>query len=245
MRRLLLPLSLALVLPAAARPDEASDLKDKALKAAAKDPADMAKVRVHTLKAKGVSKLGPEPVPATWEIQAAWPGQMRLTWEFGLGAARNAVTLVASDDRGWRRVAGTPAADLSVEELNDLRAGCYAIWVGTLTTLNDPETKLAAAGTAKVGDTPVVGLKVSRRTYPDVTLYFDESSGLLKKMVYRSREAGVSKTKEIVYDGHKAVGGVMLPTKQTISIEGRETFIWAETEYTLADKLDAKMFDKP
>lgn len=245
MRYLLPALAVALVLPAASRADAVSDLKDKALKAVAKDPADLKKIRTHTLKAKGLSKLNAEPAPATLEIMASWPGQLRATWEFAAGTAKNGITLCGSDDKGWRRPVGAPAIDLSVEELNDFRSDAYAYWVSTLTTLNDVETRLSAGGTAKVGDKPVIGLRVSRRPWPEVTLYFDEKTGLLRKMTYRSRDAGVSTTKEMIYDDHKDFGGLMLPTKQTTIVQGREHYNWTDMEYAMPEKIEPKLFEKP
>jgi hypothetical protein len=135
--------------------------------------------------------------------------------------------------------------ELRLETLNDVRADVHAIWVATLTTLKDTETKLALAGRGKVGDTPVLGLKVSRRPWPDITLYFDEKTGLLRKMAYRSREVGVFVDKEFLYEGHKDVDGLKLPTKQIIRVGGTEIADWKEIEYSFPDKIDAKKFEKP
>lgn len=245
MRRLLLVLPFVLVIPAVARPDEVADLRDRALKAFAKDPADIKKIRVHTLKAKGITKLGGEPSPATYEESAVWPGHVRFFWEFGTGSSKNNITIAGIDDRAWRKVGTAGVADLGPEELNDFRADAYAMWVSTLSTMSDAESKLTMAAPTKVNGVPVLGLKVSRRSFPDITLYFDEKSGLLRKMSYRSREAGVNLNKEMIYEGHKDVKGLMLPTKLTIVIQGREAFAWGEMEYGFPEKIDAKTFEKP
>jgi hypothetical protein len=243
--RLFALLALSFILPAAARADEATDLRDKAIKAVAKDPGDLKKLRTHTIKATGISKLGPDAAPATWELAVSWPGQLKGTWEFGSGTMKSGITLCESDDKGWRKPLNGPAVEIAVEELNDLRADAYALWVATLTTLNDSETKLATAGRAKVGNDAVVGLKVSRRPFQDVILYFDEKTGLLRKMSYRAREAGVNLNKEMIYDGHKEQGGLILPTKQSTLIQGREIYAWTSMEYSFPDKLDGKSFEKP
>ena len=245
MRRLLLVLPFALVLPAVAHPDDATEVRDRALKAFAKDPADVKKMRVHTLKAKGITKIGPEPAPAIFESSAVWPGQVRFFWEFGAGATKSNITIAGMDDRGWRKIGTGGVMDLNIEEQNDLRADSYAMWVSTLSTLSDTESKLAVAAPTKVNGDPVFALKVSRRSFPDITLYFDEKTGLLRKMAYRSREAGVTLNKEMIYDGHKDVKGLMLPTKQSTTIQGREAFAWTEMEYAFPEKIDAKVFEKP
>lgn len=245
MRPLLLVLSFALVLTPAVRADEATDLRDRAIKAFAKDPSDIKKMRVHTLKAKGTMKIANEPMPAMFEESAVWPGQVRFHWEWGTGAAKNSVTLGGVDDRGWRRIGTSATMDLSIEEQNDLRADAYAMWVATLSTLSEIDSKLTVVTPIKINGDPAFGIKVTRRSFPDVSLYFDEKTGLLRKMAYRSREAGVTLNKELIYDGHKQIKGLMLPTKQTIVIQGKEAFAWAEMEYEFPEKIDAKVFEMP
>lgn len=245
MRPLLLVLSFALVLTPAVRADEATDLRDRALKAFAKDSSDIKKMRVHTLKAKGTMKIANEPMPAMFEESAVWPGQVRFFWEWGTGATKNSVTLGGVDDRGWRKIGTAPAMDLSIEEQNDLRADAYAMWVATLSTLSETDSNLAVATPTKINGGPAFGIKVTRRSFPDVTLYFDEKTGLLRKMAYRSREAGVTLNKELIYDGHKQIKGLMLPTKQTIVIQGKEAFVWGELNYEFPEKIDAKTFERP
>jgi hypothetical protein len=245
MRRLFFVLPFTLLAPAPARPDEATDLRDRVIKAHAKDPADLKKFRVHTVKAKGDFKGGSEPVAATFEMAAVYPGRMKLTWEFGTGAMKNVATLCGTDDQGWRTGSNFAAANLTVEEVNDFRADAYAIWVATLITLDDKDTKLSPAGRIRVGSSAVVGLKVARRPWPEVTLWFDEKTGLLRKVAYRSREAGATLSKEMTYDGHKEVSGLMVPTKHTVSIQGREVYNWKDMEYTFPDRIDPEVFAKP
>jgi hypothetical protein len=64
-------------------------------------------------------------------------------------------------------------------------------------------------------------------------------------MVYRSREAGVVLTKEKFYDGHKEVGGLKVPGRETTIVQGREVYSWTEMEYAFLDKIDPKAFEKP
>src|SRR5262245_12912588 len=245
MRRLVFPLLVAPLIASIARGDEVTDLCDRVVKAHAKDPADLKKFRVHTMKAKGISRARGDDAQATCEIFAVWPGQMRLTWEWGTGDKKTSFTVLTTGDRGWQAGTGMPGEELRLEMLNDVRTDVYAIWVATLTTLKDPETKLALAGRSKVGDTPVDGLKVSRRPWPDITLYFDEKSGLLRRMAYRSREGGVFLDKEFLYDAHKDVDGLKVPTKQITRVGGAEIAHWTEIEYAFPEKIDAKKFEKP
>jgi len=244
MRAIFLALPLAIFFSATAGADEVSDLRDRVLKAYAKDPADIKKIRVHTLRAKGFSTFGDQPVPVTVELAASWPGHLKAVSEFGVGANKRIITMCGADDRGWKKFNADAAFELSADEVADFRGDAYGIWVSTLTTLNDADSKLSAAGRAKVGDDPVLGLKVSRRPWQDVTLYFHEKTGLLRKMTYRSRDSGATTTKDVTYDGHKLNGGLMLPTRQTTTIDGKELYTWTEMEYAFPGKLDPKLFEK-
>jgi hypothetical protein len=243
-RPCLVPLFVLLV-PAAARPDDVTDLRDLVLKAAAKDPADIQKFKAFTLKAKGTSLLGPEPAAGSFELVAVYPGKLKVSWVFGSGDAKTAVSVCASDDKGWRSQTGVATRDMTVEELNDLRTDTYGVFASTLLALTEPETKLSAGGQSKVGGDPVVGLKLSRRPFPEVTLYFDEKTYLLRKMAYRGRENGVVVSKEMIFGGHKEVGGLMLPTTQSTRAQGEEKYSLAEIQFSFPDRLDLHMFEKP
>jgi hypothetical protein len=245
MRRLIPALTVVFVLPAAVVADEAGDLRDRALKAAAKDPADLNKFRTYTIKAKGVSKLSPEPVQATFELAAVYPGQLKASWEFGRPPATTRLTMCAFNDRGWQRLGTGPANPLGIEDLNDLRADAYALSVATLLPLTDRDTRIATAGKSKVNGEAVVGLKVTRSPWPEVTLWFDEKTYLLRKMAYRSREQGALLNKEMIYSGHKEQAGVMVPTTHSTVVQGKEIYNWTEMEYAFPDKIDPATFAKP
>jgi len=245
MPRLRLPVLLVLIAPAAARPDEVTDLRDRVLKAAAKDPADIQKFKAFALKAKGTSLLGPEPAPGSFELVAVYPGKLKVSWVFETGDGKTAVSVCAADDKGWRSQTGAPTRDMTVEELNDLRTDTYGVFASTLLALTEPETKLSLAGRSKLGGDPVVGLRLSRRPFPEVSLYFDEKTYLLRKMTYKGRENGVIVSKEMVFGGYKEVGGLMLPTTQSTRAQGEEKYNLAEIEFTFPDSLDPKTFEKP
>lgn len=244
MPRSLPALAVLLVLAAIGRTDEATELRDRVLKAAAKDPADIQKFKMFTLKAKGVSRVNSEATPATFELTAVYPSKLKATWEFS-GDTKTAVTICGSDDRGWRKAAGFDAGDLPSEELNDFRNDTYGVFASTLIVLTGPETKLTLGPKSKVGGDAVVGLKLTRRPYPEITLYFDETTNLIRKMAYKSRENGVLLGKEMVFGGHKLVGGMMLPTTQTTLVQGREVYSWTDIQFTFPDKLPGETFDKP
>jgi hypothetical protein len=245
MSRQFLANSLVLVLAIGARADDATELRDRVLKAAAKNPADIQKFKAFKMKAKGISKLSAEPQPANFELVAIYPGKLKGTWEFGGGENKQFVSIAASNDTGWRHGKDFPPADLSVEELNDFRSDMFGVFTSTLLTLTETDVKLTIAERAKVQGNTVVGLKVFRRPYPEMTLYFDETTYLPRKMIYRGRESGVLMTKEMIYGGHKETGGLTLPTTQTTIVQGKEIYTWTEMTFEFPDRIDLKVFEKP
>ncbi len=169
MRRLLLAMAVV-SLPATAAGGDAEDLRDRVLAAAAKDTDTLKKLRTHTLKAKGISKTGPAAVAAIHEMYGVWPGKTKMVWEFGSGGMKSGSTLCATDDRGWAAGLRTPAIDMTITQVNDFRGDAYAIWMVTLLPLTEAGNTLTLLDPAKVGDRPVVGLKVTRRPRPGVNL---------------------------------------------------------------------------
>ncbi len=238
-------ISIALVLCTSLRADDATDLRDKVLKAQAKEPSDLKKIKIHVVKASGENRSVRPNVPATYEQIGIWPGRFKTAWEFGTGETKISKTLCAIDDRGWQVATNLPPADMSIEELNDYRSDVYALWVGTLITLNDVASKLAAAAPMTVGEAKCVGLIVSRRPWPEVTLHFDEKTLLVKRMAYKTRDAGIVSAREFLYDAHKEFSGLMLPTKQTLLVQGKEFLSWTDLQYSFPDRIDPKAFAKP
>ena len=123
-----------------ARADDATDLRDRALKAHFQNPNDIKKYRTVSISATGTVRSELEPTPATWEVQAIWPRKMRASYSFGGAGTKNIVTMTATDDRGWIQRGNLAAADFSLEQITDYWGDAYAIWVATVTTLMSPQT---------------------------------------------------------------------------------------------------------
>ncbi|HVK08173.1 MAG TPA: hypothetical protein VM597_05285 [Gemmataceae bacterium] len=244
MRRLLLAVAVV-GLPAAAPAGEVEDLRDRVLRAVADNPADLKKLRTYTLKGTGKNKVGAVAIPAVMELTASWPGKMMARWENGEGAGKNISVQCVTDDRGWQQGSTIPLADMSIAAVNDFRADAYARWVAMLGTLNDPGQQLKLAPPMKVGGEPAVGLIVIRKPMPEVMLHFDAKTLLLRRSAYSAREAGVATTREFLWDGHKVVDGLKMPTKERVVIQGKEMFEWTTLEFKFPEAIDAKVFAKP
>ena len=241
----LLPLALLLFVCPAAVAAEVDDFVKDVLRAAAKDTATLKKQSVSVVKSSGTITVDGEKKPSTRTVQAVWPAQTLVHFEFGNDGEKTSVSLGVVNDRGWRKQSGTPSTDLTLEAVNDCRQGTYVYWMLTLLPLLESGNKIVFTPGVKVNGEPMTSITVSRRGWPDVTLSFDPATSLLRKLACKTRENGVLKLQEIVMSDHKDVDGIKLPHAAQLLIDGKEMFAWDKFDYVFPEKLDRAVFDRP
>ncbi|HZY85230.1 MAG TPA: hypothetical protein VFE78_10395 [Gemmataceae bacterium] len=117
----------------------------------------------------------------------------RVTYRVELGGNKVEAVVVFDGDHSWHGVNGR-AQDFGPDERKAVGVSSYVDRVTNLVPLlKDKTFSLAPLGEDKVEGKPAVGVKVSSKDRPDVSLYFDKASGLLVKYAYRSRGMGESK----------------------------------------------------
>jgi outer membrane lipoprotein-sorting protein len=232
MNRLLLGcLALALIaIPARADEADARKAVEAGIKAAG---ASSKKNPVVTWKGKGkfygmgsaIDYMG------TWTEQL--PDKKRMEIE-------NAFTLVVNGDKGWFN-----DQEMSKEQLEEQKEDMYADWVMRLTPLTNKDFTLSSLGESKVGDKPVVGVKVSHKGHRDVNLYFDKNSHLLAKMEHTLKQMGNDAKFEAIITDWATINGVKVPSKMTIKRNG-DVYVEGEmSDYKILDKAPDKAFEKP
>ncbi len=239
-------LALALFFPFAsiAMADEADDLLEKAFKAQAKDAETLKKLKTHVCMGKGKGRLPTGFEEVTMLRQCVWPGSFKITFVFGKEPMKLSSTVGVQDDRGWQTQANV-AGDLPSERVSEVRMSIYGICVSMLFPLRESGVKVSVIPGVKVGGEPTVGLRVTRRAWPEVSLYFDEKTMLLRKQVFRSPEQGVTVTKEDYFEDYKNFDGINMPTKIRNFVGGVEMFSWEGLDYTFPASLEKEIFDKP
>ena len=93
-----------------------------------------------------------------------------------------------------------------------------------------------------------VGVKVTHGKHTPVTLYFDKETGLLAKSETKVKDEfqGWKEVPEEVYFGdYKESGGKKFFGKMKIVRDGKTLIESTLSEQKVADKLDAKLFEKP
>jgi hypothetical protein len=157
---------------------------------------------------------------------------------------KTVVIMVLNGDAAWQSTGGPPS-DTGKDYHQELREEAYVIWLSTLAPLMKGAFDLAPLPEIKVGDKPAVGVKVKRKDYPDVALYFDKASGLLVKADRKGREAGLLVRKEYYYKEHKAFDGVTLPTREEVWIEGRKFNDATGVTWKFLKSVNDDVFRKP
>ena len=131
----------------------------------------------------------------------------------------------------------------------------YTAWqfpgpVMALSAFQDKVYKLVPRADDKVDDRETAVVSVTRKGFPDITLYYDRETGLLAKSSTRVKAAdqGFKEVvQEVWYKDYKESEGVKFPSKLVIKRDGKE-FVESEvSELRLEDVREVRneLFGKP
>lgn len=198
-------------------------------------------------KSKGTVQIMGMDVAFVGHSTYQYPAQMRQELNLDIQGMKFNVLQVFNNGKGWTRAFGEIKA-LEGDELDDMKEEAYYSKVNLLVPLlKEPEFKLKLIGEDKVGDKPVVGVKVVSKGHKDIDLYFDKTTGLIIKTVRMGRDSATMKEAkwETFYSDFKETNGVKYGAKVKILQDGGN-FIEAEiTGLELLEKVDEKEFGKP
>ena len=214
-------------------------LVDKAIKAAG--GADkLAKHQSGTFKGKGTYYGMGDGLPFTAKYSMQLPNKFKMEIE-------GVFTLVMNGDKGWISSSGD-TKEMSKEELAAQKSDHRAGYIAMLVPLKDKAFTLAMLPEAKVDDKAAVGIKVTRKDYPEVKLYFDKKTHLLVKSEFPSKVAE-EKFKDVMasmyYTNYKEIDGAQVPTHLVMKRDGK-LFVEADVaDMKAVGKLDDSVFAKP
>lgn len=248
MSRILLLSAVGLVVglvPAARAADEPKDIIAKAIKAHGGEEY-LTKNKAGQLKLKGKLDLpGVGEVDFTQDSTYMIPDKVRESLEFKVMGQNVSVLTLINGDKITVEVNGkaVDAADKVKEAMKDKG---HIMEIGRLVPLKDKKYELSIIGEDKVDGKKVVGVRVSAKKQPDVSVYFDATTNLIAKMEYRGTDAsGKEITEErILTEYAKNKDGVPMPKKVVIKHDGKQ-FLEAEVlESTMLEKVDDSEFKK-
>lgn len=249
MRPTLVSLVVVFAAAQAARSDDAADaraLVEKAVKARGDKPGNPAPAM--TWKDKGKFTGGGMSADYTGEWAFQGPDRYRFTVNIEIEGAKIVFAVVINGDKAWESALGQ-TQEMKGEKLEYVVNQTYALHVATLQPLlTDKAFKLATAGEKDVGGKKASVVKVTRDKRPAVTLYFDKATGLLVKSESRVKDefqGWKEVTDENFYEDYKEAGGKKYFTKLRVVRDGKPMIESTMSDYKTADKLDAKLFEKP
>ncbi len=158
--------------------DEARAVVAKAIEAIGGEEK-LAKLKAQTWTEKGTYYGMGDGLPFTGKYAVQWPGQFRMEIE-------GFFIIVLDGDKGWVKM-GDDTKEMTKQELAKRISDQRGSWITTLFPLKDKAFTLTPIEGVKVEDRPTVGVKVTRKDYPEVKLYFDKTTNLLVKCEYRTK----------------------------------------------------------
>lgn len=247
MRAVCLIALLAAVSPVRAQEDaKPREIIDKAIKA--QGGADkLKKYKATVSKTKGKFYGMGEGIEYTGTTSLQLPDRIRNEVETDAGGMAFKFVQVISGDKGWIKFNDT-TMDMNEEGLKEAKEQMNAGNITHLVVLTGKEYKLSELGDAKVGNRPVVGVRVERKGYRDVSLFFDKENFRLLKSETRGKDViggGGEFTSETLYEDYKKVDGMSIAHKVTINRDGKKFIEGTVTEVKLSEKLDDSVFAKP
>jgi hypothetical protein len=249
MRYTTLSLTALFLFSSAAVSDDAADAKalvEKAIKATGQKPGD--KVGAMTWKDKGKFTAAEMSMAYTGDFAYQGPDKYRFSVNADIEGMKLTFTAIANGAKAWESMSGM-TQEMKDEKLEYFLDQTYQFHVTSLLPLvTEPGFKLATAGEKDVNGKKAALVTVTRDKKQPVTLYFDKESGLLVKAESKVKDE-FQKWKlvsdEVYYDDYKEIDGKKYFTKMKVVRDGKTMIESQITERKAADKLDAKLFEKP
>jgi hypothetical protein len=238
----------ALLVPVRADEDaKLRELVERAIKASG-GADNLSKYQASVTKQKGKFHGLGDALEFTTETSVQLPDRLRAEVHFKANGQEITFVQVFAADKGWIKI-GNMTEEMNKEMLAEAKEQMHATVIVTqLVCLKDKDYKLSPLGEGKVGSRPAIGVRVERKGYRDVNLFFDKDKSLLLKMETRGKDVmqgGQEYTSTTLYDDYKKVEGIMVPHKVTVERDGKP-YVEAEViKVEIVEKLDNHLFAKP
>jgi len=249
MRSTLLSLAGLFLFAATVRADDAADARaivEKAVKALGHKPGD--KLEAISWKDNGKFSGGGMAMPYTGDFAFQWPDKYRFAVSADLEGMKLTFMSIANGDKAWESALGM-TQEMTGEKHEYFMNQVYNLGVTSLLPLlRDKEFKLATGGEKEVNGKKTVLVTVTRDKKPAVTLYFDKTTGLLAKSETKVKDQfqdWKEVTEEVYFSDYKDVNGKKHFGKMKIVRDGKTMIESTISDQKTADKLDAKLFEKP
>ena len=238
---------LTLLIPA--RADDNADLRvlvAKAIKAHGGTDA-LSKYKASVTKQKGKFRGLGDAIDFTGDSSVQLPDRLRTEVHSKFGGQDFVFVQIVNGNKGWFKIAGN-TDELKKDMLEEAKEQMNALNITRLVCLNDKDYKVSPLGEVKVGDRPAIGIRVERKGYRDVSLFFDKERSLLLKLETRGKDpmqGGAEYTSTTFYDDYKKVEGMMVAYNVKVERDGKPYVESEVIEVKVSEKLDDSLFEKP
>lgn len=181
----------------------------------------LAKLRADHIRVKGTLMLGAKPVAFVGQTLVQLPDRQKSIIQLSMDGKSQTLVQIVNGDQAWVTLDGQPQK-IDAAALNEMRGAlALARAMRLVPLLTDRTYELTALGEGKVGDRPVLGVKVSAKGRKDIRLFFDKETGLLVKTEhYLDDAAGKEVPQEEIYSDFRDLGGYKRPTKIAVFRKG-------------------------
>ncbi|MFO0877148.1 MAG: hypothetical protein U0840_07210 [Gemmataceae bacterium] len=181
-----------------------------------------------------------------WTVQGM--NQMRWVTQVSLNDNPSKITLVLNGDQGWIKAGDGNTNDVDKKQLKVFLQLFAALRLAeTLVPLKNKEWKLSSLGELKIGEAQAVGIKVTRKDYPDIDLYFDKATSLPIQVDMRILEpdAGMDVPYSARFSAYKKVDGRQYFTRLVVLRDDKEVIDMTRSDFKPAEKVEDETFAKP
>jgi hypothetical protein len=203
----------------------------------------LSKLKAVQISSKGKAIFGDQNVEGTRESKWALPD--RAIWILEYPRLKLKTIVGINGLSGWQQVNTVAATEMSPPAYDTMTDEAHAYWLTNILPLTRKELVLTALADGTVDNQPTFAVKVTKSGKPDATVHFSKSTGVMVKVAYLGREAGIPEPKEILLSDHKTFEGLKLPTRIVDIKKGVAMGDWQVTNYKFVDKFDAATFKKP
>jgi outer membrane lipoprotein-sorting protein len=243
----ILALGFTFAVSSPSRADEKSDAKAIVAKAIESHggEAEMKKLEATTTKLKGTIHVMGMDIAFTGDLSTQGQDRVRVDIEASVMDQKIQIVNVFNKDKGWAKI-NDNVMEMSKDQIAEAREQGHASKIANLVPLNDKAYELSLVGEEKVGDVDAVAIRVSRKDYRDVTLFFDKKSHLLLKSESRVKDeaTGQEVSQETMYGDYNDKG-LKQPKKLTIKRDGKPYMEAEISDLRVDEKFDDSLFGKP
>jgi len=232
-----------------AHAQEASDPKAVLKKAieAQGGAEKLTKFKAAVSKFKGTMEVMGNEVPITGESTHQKPDKVKNVVDVTINGMAFSVIEVYNGKKMWRSINGQTEEVKDEQTLKPVRDSLHAEAAGSLVDFLDKPYELSVIGAVKVKDKDAIGIRVTKKDQPDISLFFDKKTYLPIKTEMRIHDvqAGQEVTQEKFIMSFRDVDGMKAPKDLVVHKDGKLFMTLEITETKMFERLGDDAFQMP